>query len=311
MNRFIVVVAVIAGLSACAAKPTRVVQPELSGEAMINYGNHRIYARQQMGRGPALVMMHGFPDNHGIYDRLHGELSGRRLVVFDFVGWGRSDRPDDDQYDYSVASQIEEIDAVLDHFNISKAILVVHDMAGPPAIRYALQNPDRVVGLALLNTYFHESEARSSPFTLAAFSMPVIRSFVIPFARIDMIFSPVFRAQMRPFFAESQAGRDFGDRFVEQFVGERPVTKDAFFAMVGQFRSDLRSNGEMVPQLAEYPGRVAIVFGAEDPYLGADLAREFHGLFPRSTLHLLPQARHYPQIERAGDVAAILNKLAE
>ena len=45
------------------------------------------------GRGPAIVLMHGFPDDLHLYDRLVPELAGRRVVSFDFLGWGASDKP--------------------------------------------------------------------------------------------------------------------------------------------------------------------------------------------------------------------------
>jgi len=47
--------------------------------------------------------MHGFPDNLHLYDRLVPPLGGRRLVLFDFLGWGRSDKPAD--YGYTFEDQ--------------------------------------------------------------------------------------------------------------------------------------------------------------------------------------------------------------
>jgi haloalkane dehalogenase len=48
----------------------------------------KIYARTYEGTGPALVLMHGFPDNLHIYDDLIPYLiaGGRRAVTFDFLG---------------------------------------------------------------------------------------------------------------------------------------------------------------------------------------------------------------------------------
>src|SRR5271169_228544 len=54
----------------------------------------RVYARDYPGSGPAFVLMHGFPDNLAIYDDLVPYLvaSGRRVVTFDFLGFGASDK---------------------------------------------------------------------------------------------------------------------------------------------------------------------------------------------------------------------------
>jgi pimeloyl-ACP methyl ester carboxylesterase len=37
------------------------------------------------------VLLHGFPDDLHLYDRLVPELAGRRVVSFDFLGWGASE----------------------------------------------------------------------------------------------------------------------------------------------------------------------------------------------------------------------------
>jgi haloalkane dehalogenase len=55
----------------------------------------KVYARDYKGAGPAFVLMHGFPDNLHIYDELIPYLvtAGRRVVTFDFLGFGASDKP--------------------------------------------------------------------------------------------------------------------------------------------------------------------------------------------------------------------------
>jgi pimeloyl-ACP methyl ester carboxylesterase len=60
----------------------------------VRRGPYGLYAELTPGSGVPLVLMHGFPDNTHLYDRLVPRLAGRRPVVrFDFLGWGRSDKP--------------------------------------------------------------------------------------------------------------------------------------------------------------------------------------------------------------------------
>ena len=56
-------------------------------EHRVPRGTYHLYAREYPGQEPAIVLMHGFPDNLHLYDRLVPELAGRRVVVFDFLGW--------------------------------------------------------------------------------------------------------------------------------------------------------------------------------------------------------------------------------
>ncbi|MCL4502060.1 MAG: alpha/beta fold hydrolase [Deltaproteobacteria bacterium] len=116
-------------------------------EVLMN--QHRIYAREFAGEEPAIILMHGFPDNLHLYDRLVPHLSPpRRLVTFDFLGWGASDKPAD--YSYTAANQEAELHAVIEQLELKKVVLVAHDASGPPAIDWAPEQPYQVAGLILL-----------------------------------------------------------------------------------------------------------------------------------------------------------------
>ncbi|WP_207783828.1 alpha/beta fold hydrolase [Micromonospora globispora] len=74
-------------------------------ELAVPRGAHRLYAEVTPGTGVPLVLMHGFPDNTHLYDRLMPHLAGRHAVVrFDFLGWGRSDKPR--AYPYTATNQV-------------------------------------------------------------------------------------------------------------------------------------------------------------------------------------------------------------
>jgi haloalkane dehalogenase len=51
---------------------------------------------------------------------------------------------------------------------------------------------------------------------------------------------------------------------------------------------------------------VRIIFGEADPYLNADVARDFYEKFPTSELFLLPGARHFPQLDEPEEVARLI-----
>ena len=81
------------------------------------------------GDEPALILMHGFPDDCRIYNRLVPLLSPRRVVTFDFLGYGRSDRAQPGAL--GRADHIYQLGAVLDALGIETAVLVGHDASGP------------------------------------------------------------------------------------------------------------------------------------------------------------------------------------
>ena len=74
-------------------------------ETFVQRDQHRIYVRDHPGAEPAIILMHGFPDNVHLYDRLSPYLSPpRRVGLFDFLGWGSSDKPSG--YPYTSANQV-------------------------------------------------------------------------------------------------------------------------------------------------------------------------------------------------------------
>ena len=83
-----------------------------SRETFVQREQHRIYVRDHPGAEPAIILMHGFPDNVHLYDRLSPYLSPpRRVVLFDFLGWGSSDKPSG--YPYTANNQLGDLDAVI------------------------------------------------------------------------------------------------------------------------------------------------------------------------------------------------------
>ena len=117
-------------------------------ELSINRDQYKIYAQEHAGAEPALILMHGFPDNLHLYDRLVPWLSPpRRVITFDFLGWGASDKPVG--YPYTADNQTGDLDAVISQLRLDQAVLVAHDASGPPAIDWALSHPEQVAALIL------------------------------------------------------------------------------------------------------------------------------------------------------------------
>jgi haloalkane dehalogenase len=79
------------------------------------------------------VMLHGFPDNLHIYDYVVPYLTaaGRRVVVFDFLGFGRSEKVAPGSYHYNFDQQVGDLSAVVDALKVEKFIPVGHDSGGP------------------------------------------------------------------------------------------------------------------------------------------------------------------------------------
>ena len=275
-------------------------------EHWVPRGEHRIYAREYPGDGPAIVPMHGFPDNLHLYDRLvpHLVAERRRVVVFDFLGWGRSDKPN--AYPYTADNQAHDLAAVVDYLALDEIVPVAHDASGPPAIDWALWHPERTAALVLLNTYYGRSAGARPPEAIFLFSTPILRNVArFVSGRFDL-FRRMYRWQVgRRFVRDEEVRKEFVPLLYEQFA-ETPSTKPAFFSLNADLRGTLRSRSGAEPEMRAFDRPVRIVFGEADPYLHAGVARYFHDLFPNSELFLLPTARHFPQLDEPEAVARLV-----
>ena len=275
-------------------------------EHFIQRGQYRIYAREYAGEEPGIIMMHGFPDNLHLYDRLVPYLSPlRRLVTFDFLGWGFSDKPA--RYSYTATNQEGELDAVIQKLALKQVVLVAHDASGPPAIDWALSHSERVAGLVLLNTYYCEMPTLRPPEAIFLFSTPFIRSIARPISRMfgNLIFRKMFWWQVGKFFRDEEVRNDFLPLFYQQFEAT-PSTHQAFFALNNDLLYSVKSHATMIPKLRQFRRPVRIIFGDADPYLNKGVAQSFHKLFPTSDLFLLAGARHYVQMDEPDKVAELI-----
>ena len=103
---------------------------------------------------PPVLMLHGNPTWSFYYRNLVIALSGQfRCIVPDHLGCGMSDKPDDSQYDYRLKSRVEDIDTLLTHLDLNRPLsLVVHDWGGMIGFSWAVDNPDQVNKMVVLNT---------------------------------------------------------------------------------------------------------------------------------------------------------------
>ena len=282
-------------------------------ETWVRRGAHRIYARttgpdagpgseSQAGAGPPLVLLHGFPDNLHLYDRLVPYLRATRPVVtFDFLGWGASDKPVG--YPYTAANQTGDLDAVIDQLGLERVVLVAHDASGPPAIDWSLAHPERVAGLVLLNTYYHWMPRLRRPEAIFLYSTPLLRNLArFVMRRAEGLDRRLYTWQVGRFIRDDDVRRELVPAFYEQFRAARP----AFWRLNDDLLGTVFSRRRKLPRARGFARPVRIVFGAADPYLNVRVARRFHELFPRSELFLLPTARHYVQVDEPEEVARLI-----
>jgi pimeloyl-ACP methyl ester carboxylesterase len=100
-------------------------------------------------KGPAVVCIHGLTANHTCWASVAEVLSpAHHLIAYDLRGRGESDKPDKG---YSLAIHDDDLEGLLDHFGLKKAVLIGHSLGAHIAVRFAVTRPQRVAKLVLVD----------------------------------------------------------------------------------------------------------------------------------------------------------------
>jgi haloalkane dehalogenase len=104
------------------------------------------------GEGDPILLLHGEPTWAFLYRKIIPQLQGSfRCLAPDYFGFGRSDKPTDPGF-YTYDRHTESIARFAAELDLRKITLVVQDWGGPLGFRFAVENPDRVARLVVMNT---------------------------------------------------------------------------------------------------------------------------------------------------------------
>jgi pimeloyl-ACP methyl ester carboxylesterase len=104
------------------------------------------------GAGPAVLLLHGFPDSSHLWRHQVPALAGAglRVIAPDLRGFGASDRPERVE-DYRISRSVADLLAVLDALGVERARVAAHDWGAGVAWLLAALHPDRVERLVAMS----------------------------------------------------------------------------------------------------------------------------------------------------------------
>ncbi len=104
-----------------------------------------------IGKGPLIVMIHGFPDFWYTWrDQMEALAPNYQVVAIDQRGYNLSDKPKGVE-NYDIRLLVGDVAAVVKHLGREKAIIVGHDWGGIVAWTFAMAFPDKTDKLIILN----------------------------------------------------------------------------------------------------------------------------------------------------------------
>jgi haloacetate dehalogenase len=118
--------------------------------------SHDVQIRgSQAGTGPPLLLLHGYPQTHLIWHKIAEQLTSQyRVIALDLRGYGQSSKPadvDGSHKTYAKSTLAKDIATVMDRLNYPRYVVCGHDRGGRVAHKLAVDYPDRVTKLMVLD----------------------------------------------------------------------------------------------------------------------------------------------------------------
>ena len=282
-----------------------------SGGSFIDVSEDRIFVREGPGGtsavGPSLLFLHGYPTSSYDYLRLFDLLPGRRLLTFDFLGFGLSDKPPDRVY--SLFRQADLVETIASRcFGDEPFILVAHDMATSVATELLARAVEGRGRLALSAVLLLNGSMVLDQASLTV-SQKILRGPLGPtFARLS--FPALFRAQLaRIFSADHPLTRDEADdawSLLAHKQGNRILDRLTYY-----LHERVRHRDRWLSALRDWPGRLELAWAMRDPVCTARVLDAVRALRPHVPLTRFPTLGHYPQLEDPSAVAGVVRMLAD
>jgi proline iminopeptidase len=267
-------------------------------EGMIDVPGGRVWYRSVGEGGVPLLCLHGGPGmTHDYLTPLEALGEHRRVVFYDQLGSGGSDRPDDLSL-WTMERFMDEVDAVRDALGLDRIHLFGSSWGGMLAMQYVLDKPRRPVSLIMAG----------SPASAPAWNefcqelldeMPAAeRELIERLEAEDKMLEPEYEEAMMPFYHRHVCRIDPFPDFVTRTFENMSTTIYHYMAGPSEFRIiGTLKDWDIMDRLGEIRVPTLVTGGEYDECRPSHL-RKVHAGIPGSRLEIIPNASHLSFAER-------------
>jgi pimeloyl-ACP methyl ester carboxylesterase len=267
---------------------------------------HQIFVRERAGTRdhPPVLFLHGFPSSSYDWRYALERLGDRRLIMFDFLGFGLSEKPR--HLRYSLFMQADIVEAIVARFASGPLILVAHDMGSSVATELLARDLDKRLRFELACVLLFNA------------------SLVLERASLT-IGQKVLRSRLGPLAARATTQSGFRWQFGRVFSDQHPLTHEE---AADQWSLLAHNNGHRLldrltfylhervaygPRwqgtLRDWPGRLELAWAELDPICTEAVLQAVLELRPQAPLTRLRGLGHYAQLEDPEASLAVIDRL--
>lgn len=251
-------------------------------------GEHKLHYIDE-GRGETLLFVHGTPSWSFDYRHIIKDLSqSYRCIAIDHIGFGLSDKPA--HFDYSTQNHSKTLEQFILDKQLSNITLVVHDFGGPIGLNFAIQYPEKVKQLVILNSWLWSSQTDPEFVKLSK----VLKSPLLPFLYRYLNFSPKF------ILPKSFGDRKISKKTLKQYT--KPFADKTQRNGALAFARSLLNDQDWFEQLWNKKQPISakptlFIWGLKDPVIKPKYLDKFISGFPNSQAITLESSGHFLQEE--------------
>lgn len=240
---------------------------------------------QEKGSGTPLVLIHGYGSSVYTWRNIFEPLSEHfRVIAIDLKGFGFSEKPDGD---YTRREQAVLVQKFLDKLKIEKAWFAGSSMGGEVSLNVALQNPNRVEGLILIDSAGVKS-VKGSSFTPSRFEITFVgRAFVA----VALLSDNLVRTSLeRSFYDDSKVTKEV----VKTYYQPLQTNNGQKAAVYAQQQWDLYP---IEDELSKIKVPTLIIWGAEDVVTPLAGGKKMNASIENSKFVIFKNCGHLPAEE--------------
>jgi pimeloyl-ACP methyl ester carboxylesterase len=257
---------------------------------------------------PGLLLLHGHASSSHTFQPILAELSNTfHVVAPDYPGFGNSDRPNPDSYQYTFVNLANTIDKFTEQIGLTKYVAYLFDFGAPIGLLLAKKHPERITGLFTQSGNAYD-EGLAPPFEgiRAMWAAPDDASKMEP---LKAIFTPEGLKHAYVHGVASPESITTDAPALDTFFTSREGALEIQLKLLRDYENNVKKYPEWQAYLRERKPRVVGVWGKSDPFFAAPGAEAFKRDVPGADITIV-DGGHFLTHSHPREIVEGLKKLA-